>query len=242
MTSMMTDEVNVNHDGLSNSSKVVKFSNLCNLLERISKSQGAIAKQKLMTRFISDWRKTHKEVHVNDPPVTAPAPVTTADGQTVTGGLSGASPTILQDSFYPIIRLLLPQSDRERIAYGLKESKLGKHLVEVLSISKDSDDGKKLLNFRVQKNTRTQKGSDFAEVAYYVLKNRCNDDVTMSIWEINKILDEIAVENGKGKEGQKVIDHRLTYLLRHLSALELKWLIRILLKDLRISLKENSIL
>lgn len=115
------------------------------------------------------------------------------------------------------------------------------------------------LNFRVQKNTRTQKGSDFAEVAYYVLKNRCNEDVTMSIWEINKILDEIAVENGKGKEGQKVnaenaqkntfhcvlfqvIDHRLTYLLRHLSALELKWLIRILLKDLRISLKENSIL
>ncbi len=34
----------------------------------------------------------------------------------------------------------------------------------------------------------------------------------------------------------------MTYLLRHLSALELKWLIRILLKDLRISLKENSIL
>jgi hypothetical protein len=60
------------------------------------------------------------------------------------------------------------------------------------------------LNFRVQKNTRTTKGSDFAEVAYYVLKNRCNEDVTMSIWEINKILDEIAVENGKGKEGQKV--------------------------------------
>ncbi len=60
------------------------------------------------------------------------------------------------------------------------------------------------LNFRVQKNTRTQKGSDFAEVAYYVLKNRCNEDVTMSIWEINKILDEIAVENGKGKDGQKV--------------------------------------
>ncbi|CAF4809570.1 unnamed protein product, partial [Rotaria socialis] len=52
-------------------------------------------------------------------------------------------PTILQDSFYSILRLLLPQSDRERIAYGLKESKLGKHLVEVLSISKDSDDGKK---------------------------------------------------------------------------------------------------
>ncbi|UJR20821.1 hypothetical protein I4U23_023932 [Adineta vaga] len=242
MTSMMIDEANGNHDELSNSAKVVKFSNLCNLLERISKSQGAIAKQKLMTRFICDWRKTHKEVHANDSSVVVPAPITTADGQTATGGVTGASPTILQDSFYPILRLLLPQSDRERIAYGLKESKLGKHLVEVLSISKDSDDGKKLLNFRVQKNTRTQKGSDFAEVAYYVLKNRCNEDVTMSIWEINKILDEIAVENGKGKEGQKIIDHRLTYLLRHLSALELKWLIRILLKDLRVSLKENSIL
>lgn len=31
----------------------------------------------------------------------------------------------------------------------------------------------------------------------------------MSIWEINKILDEIAVENGKGKEGQKVIILRI---------------------------------
>jgi DNA ligase-4 len=131
----------IDEDELPNSSKVVKFSNLCNLLERISKSQGAIVKQKLMTRFISDWRKTHKEVHVNDSVV---APPTTTEGQTTTGSLTGASPIILQDSFYPILRLLLPQSDRERIAYGLKESKLGKHLVEVLSISKDSDDGKKL--------------------------------------------------------------------------------------------------
>lgn len=131
-------------DDLSNSSKVVKFSNLCNLLERISKSQGAIAKQKLMTRFISDWRKTHKEVHADDPPAAPTTATTTTEGQSATAGLSGASPIILQDSFYPILRLLLPQSDRERIAYGLKESKLGKHLVEVLSISKDSDDGKKL--------------------------------------------------------------------------------------------------
>jgi DNA ligase-4 len=146
MTSTIDDDQNRN-DELPNSSKVVKFSNLCNLLERISKSQGAIAKQKLMIRFISDWRKTHKEVHANDPiiPAPVPPPTTTTDGQTTaTGSLSGASPTILQDSFYPILRLLLPQSDRERIAYGLKESKLGKHLVEVLSISKDSDDGKKL--------------------------------------------------------------------------------------------------
>ena len=122
-------------DESANSAKVVKFSNLCNLLERISKSQGATAKQKLMTRFISDWRKTHQEVHGNDQPsaITNEAP-----------SLTGASPIVLQDSFYPILRLLLPQSDRERIAYGLKESKLGKHLVEVLSISKESDDGKKL--------------------------------------------------------------------------------------------------
>jgi DNA ligase 4 len=143
---MITTDAHIDDD-LPNSAKVVKFSNLCNLLERISKSQGALAKQKLMTRFISDWRRTHKEVHANDPPQATPAASTsTADGQTTTAtsSLSGASATIMQDSFYPIIRLLVPQSDRERIAYGLKESKLGKHLVEVLSISKDSDDGKKL--------------------------------------------------------------------------------------------------
>ena len=142
---MITTDAHID-DELPNSAKVVKFSNLCNLLERISKSQGALAKQKLMTRFISDWRRTHREVHANDPPQATPAaPTSTTDGQaTATSSLSGASATIMQDSFYPIIRLLVPQSDRERIAYGLKESKLGKHLVEVLSISKESDDGKKL--------------------------------------------------------------------------------------------------
>ena len=143
MAAATTTTTAIDDDELPNSSKVVKFSNLCNLLERISKSQGAIAKQKLMIRFISDWRKTHKEVHGNDP-VVAPPTTTTTEGQTTGGSLTGASSVILQDSFYPIIRLLVPQSDRERIAYGLKESKLGKHLVEVLSISKDSDDGKKL--------------------------------------------------------------------------------------------------
>jgi DNA ligase 4 len=142
---MMIADDAVSTDESSNSAKLVKFSNLCNLLERISKSQGAIAKQKLMTRFISDWRRTHHDVHVNDTTST----VFNADGQTTTttgtvNSLTGASTIVLHDSFYPILRLLLPQSDRERIAYGLKESKLGKHLVEVLSISKDSDDGKKL--------------------------------------------------------------------------------------------------
>ncbi|CAF4711876.1 unnamed protein product, partial [Rotaria socialis] len=135
MASTMIDDQRSNDESL-NSSKVVKFSNLCNLLERISKSQGSTAKQKLMTRFISDWRKTHKEVHANDLPAPTTTTTTTTTSATTTetaatGSLSGASPTILQDSFYSILRLLLPQSDRERIAYGLKESKLGKHLVEV---------------------------------------------------------------------------------------------------------------
>ncbi|CAF1240093.1 unnamed protein product, partial [Didymodactylos carnosus] len=128
---------------------------------------------------------------------------------------------------YPILRLLLPQSDRERIAYGLKESKLAKHLIDVLSIAKTSADAQKLTNFRAQKNSRTTKGNDFADVVYYVLKNRSNEDRTLTIYEINSRLDDIALENGRGKDGQKA---------------KLKWLIRILLKDLKISLKENSIL
>jgi hypothetical protein len=88
----------------------------------------------------------HKEVHADEPSNSNIVNTTTVEGQTAgsSASLQGTSTTNLHDSFYPILRLLLPQSDRERIAYGLKESKLGKHLVEVLSISKDSDDGKKL--------------------------------------------------------------------------------------------------
>lgn len=46
------------------------------------------------------------------------------------------------------MRLLIPQLDKGRPAYGMKETVLAKYYIEILSIAKDSVDAKKLLNYR----------------------------------------------------------------------------------------------
>jgi DNA ligase 4 len=82
-------------------------------------------------------------------------------------------------------------------------------------------------------------------VAYFVLKTRCvektdeNDKPTIE--DVNKHLNLIAINNTKGKEGHNEVSKSIRYLIMHLSALQLKWLIRIILKNLNIGIKENAI-
>ncbi len=52
------------------------------------------------------------------------------------------------DSFHPAMRLLLPQLDRARPAYGLKEVALAKQYIDILNIAKESLDAQKLLHYR----------------------------------------------------------------------------------------------
>lgn len=62
---------------------------------------------------------------------------------------SKTSNYILQnDSFFPVLRLLIPQLDRERGAYGVKEHTLAKIYIQILSLPKDGGDAKKLLEYR----------------------------------------------------------------------------------------------
>lgn len=46
------------------------------------------------------------------------------------------------------MRLLLPHLDRQRPAYGMKETALAKHYIDILNIAKEGPDAKKLLNYR----------------------------------------------------------------------------------------------
>ena len=58
------------------------------------------------------------------------------------------------DTFFPIMRLLLPQVDKSRPAYGMKETVLAKYYIEILNIAKDSVDAKKLLNYRAPSSAK----------------------------------------------------------------------------------------
>jgi DNA ligase-4 len=142
------------------------------------------------------------------------------------------------DDYYTVIRLLLPAVDRR--VYGLKEAKLAAFIINALSITKSTDDGQKLINYRAPSNVKLD--GDFASVAYFVLKNRCQENETLSIHEVNHHLDIIATNNTRGKEGQRDVDRSIKHLLVHMSALQLKWLIRIILRDLKIGITENVVL
>ncbi|XP_023218047.1 DNA ligase 4-like isoform X3 [Centruroides sculpturatus] len=142
------------------------------------------------------------------------------------------------DSFYPAMRLLLPHLERERAAYGIKEFMLAKLYIEILCLSKDSDDAQKLLNYRFSRNTKTEAG-DFANVAYHVLSLRCPEKGTLSIEEVNNCLDSIATNNAlKNKDEMK---KSILRLLRNTSAREQKWLIRMIMKDLKMGISENTV-
>ncbi|XP_028161495.1 DNA ligase 4-like [Ostrinia furnacalis] len=141
-------------------------------------------------------------------------------------------------NLYPILRLLLPKYERERSPYNMKETKLAQLLVRVLSLSKQSPAAKRLINFRSVSNTQD---SDFAGVAYYALKGilgKNKGDLTVE--DINTILDKIATAEVGNKA--RVLNEAFGYAIRHLTPEQLKWFLRLILKDLKLGIETKRIL
>ncbi|KAG8188782.1 hypothetical protein JTE90_009176 [Oedothorax gibbosus] len=190
----------------------VPFLHLCKLCQKISDKKGK-DKTKPLKEFIQYWRDFHSKLHSNNPNTT--------------------------DSFFPAMRLLLPQCERQRAAYGIKEFTLAKLLIEIFCLDKKSTDALKLLNYRSPKSANAEAG-DFASVAYFVLKNRSPENGSMTVYDVNHYLDNIAESHaGKNKDELK---NGLLHLFRNTSALEQKWMIRMILKDMKLGICENSIL
>lgn len=140
---------------------------------------------------------------------------------------------------YPMMRLILPHLDRDRQTYALKESKLAKLIIQILAIAKDSADALRMINWRQpQRNAATGKheGGDFAEAVYNSLKSRCAPHSTSTVASINAHLDNLnAAEDGAAR------CQILTALVREATAYEMKWIIRIILKDLKIGVSETLV-
>lgn len=190
----------------------VPFKDLCTLCERVAQNKHKDKKKPLLD-FITRWRDFHTKLHAGNSDET--------------------------DSFFPVLRLLLPQCEKERPAYGIKEVMLAKLYVEILCLSKDSADAQKLLNYRSPKNAKGEAG-DFASVAYFILNKRCPEKGTLKIYDVNQRLDNIATNNSLGNKAE--VKSNLLFLLRNTSALEQKWLIRMILKDMKMGTSEQTVL
>ncbi|KAF0728901.1 hypothetical protein Ae201684_013470 [Aphanomyces euteiches] len=144
-------------------------------------------------------------------------------------------------SLYPLLRLLCPHLDRER-TYKLKEKKIAMLYVEILGLSPTAADGKKLLHWTDPTIVTSRAVGDFASVLQEVMEVRSkalsttSHGNTYSLQDVNNILDTLASQE---KDAQKKV---FLQLITHCTAEEQKWLMRIIVKDMKIGLRHERVL
>eukprot|EP00268_Persea_americana_P049951 TRINITY_DN5399_c0_g1_i9.p1 TRINITY_DN5399_c0_g1~~TRINITY_DN5399_c0_g1_i9.p1 ORF type:complete len:285 (+),score=46.44 TRINITY_DN5399_c0_g1_i9:102-857(+) len=139
--------------------------------------------------------------------------------------------------YFSAVRLILPSLDRERGSYGLKESVLSTCLIDALGISRDSPDALRLLNWRKGGATTGANAGNFPLVASEVLQRRQGTaSGGLTIKELNESLDQLASNDNRGEK-----TNILSALIKKTNALEMKWIIMIILKDLKLGISEKSI-
>ncbi|ATY60393.1 DNA ATP-dependent [Cordyceps militaris] len=142
--------------------------------------------------------------------------------------------------FYPALRLILPDKDRDRGVYGLKENAIGKLLVKLMKIDKNSEDGYNLLHWKLPgQTTAARLAGDFAGRCYEAISKRPmrTEPGTMTIAEVNEQLDKLAASAGES-ENVRVFE---TFYNR-MNAEELLWLIRIVLRQMKVGATEKTLL
>ncbi|KAH7924280.1 ATP-dependent DNA ligase [Leucogyrophana mollusca] len=138
---------------------------------------------------------------------------------------------------YPVLRLILPQKDRERAVYGLKEKNLAKTYIKLIPLGMKDPDAIRLLNWK--KPTEKDKSSgDFPTVLFEVVGKRSSVvEGSLSVEDLNELLDEISKNMGK----QEIQSRILQRVYNRATAEEQRWIVRIILKDMVISVKETTV-
>ena len=143
------------------------------------------------------------------------------------------------NDIYPAFRLILPEKDRDRAMYGLKEKAIGKLLVKLLKINPNSEDGFNLLNWKLPgQTTASRMAGDFAGRCFEVLSKRAMRSTPgdMRIAEVNELLDRLSVVS---KEEDQLPIFQTFY--NRMNAEELMWLIRIILRQMKIGASEKTL-
>ncbi|GAO45821.1 hypothetical protein G7K_0070-t2 [Saitoella complicata NRRL Y-17804] len=137
---------------------------------------------------------------------------------------------------YPAFRLIMPDRDRNRLMYGIKESALSKILPKVLSLSPDSEDAQSLRGWKAIQDSKRTAG-DFAGRCYEVISKRpaVTEMGDLTIDQVNNLLDQLS--RVSKEDEQRVI---ITEFYKRMSPVEMKWLIRIILRQMKIGATEKT--
>ncbi|XP_011067143.1 PREDICTED: DNA ligase 4 isoform X4 [Acromyrmex echinatior] len=193
----------------------IEFKQLCDTLEDVAKTHDIKKKEQILQTFIDTCRNVGDKLKIE---------YSESDV-----------------SLYPILRLILPDLERQRGPHNLKQVSLANLYAHVYGFAKNSDSYKKLANYRDLLSSGKFIGNDFADRAYCVLNKKLPRISTgFTIARINEFLDSISERNTNVTRQQKIETFRV--LFRQITGFEMKWMTRIILKDLRLGIGTQRIL
>ncbi|CAH1155934.1 unnamed protein product [Phaedon cochleariae] len=135
--------------------------------------------------------------------------------------------------FFQIFRLFLPKLDRERDSYHMKEAKVARTLIKMLDLPAGNDK-----NVLSKSYLMAGQATDFGDVVYSVIrKYLSNHKTTLTVQEVNKSLDDLTKRKGES-EAEEI----MMKMFKKASPEHTRWIIRIILKDLKLGISTNSIL
>ncbi|TFK71638.1 DNA ligase 4 [Pluteus cervinus] len=138
---------------------------------------------------------------------------------------------------YPVLRLMLPQKDRERAVYGLKEKNLAKAYIKLIPLGMKDPDAIRLLNWK-KPTDRDRSSGDFPTVLYEVVSKRSSViEGSLTVDDLNELLDELAKNMGNKDVQSRVLQR----VYNRSTPDEQRWIVRVILKDMQISVKETTI-
>lgn len=117
----------------------------------------------------------------------------------------------------------------------------------MLKLGPSSADAMKLKNYRAPKGSTSSSGSrgdagDFGAVLFSVVKDRTSisGDGGMTVAEVNAELD--ALVSASAADGRRGVERVLMGFFRRMPAVQQKWLVRIVLKDVKAGLGQKALM
>jgi DNA ligase-4 len=134
---------------------------------------------------------------------------------------------------FSILRLIIPDEDKDRGNYGLKEKALAKLITQCLNLNKAEYE--RLYHYKNPNYHKEGMGiGDFSICMHDVIKGYLTEKSTLTVRRLNEILDQLANTTDQVKCFRD--------LIRETNAAEMKWIVRIILKDLKLGIKLETVL
>ncbi|KAI9273429.1 ATP dependent DNA ligase domain-containing protein [Helicostylum pulchrum] len=146
-------------------------------------------------------------------------------------------------NYYDLSRLLMPIYAHRM--YGLKETTLANIIIKALSITPSSPDGEYLRHFKRPQKHRPS--GVFHLAVYEVISSRSLVRASsQTVKDINNLLDSLSTRTDSGIDNDETVNSKQVHVFKTMIHLytphQIQWIIRIILKDLRIGMSETSIL